>query len=303
MLDGMIGRKLGMMRVYDGNGVVHGVTVIELGPNRVTQVRTKERDGYEAVQLGFSGNRKRVNRPERGHLRRAGVEDTLTLLREFKAEDTSAYTAGQEITVAEFEAGQYINVTATSKGRGFQGGVKRWNFRGGPKTHGQSDRHRAPGSVGAGTTPGRTWRGQKMAGHMGAEQKTVLNLLVVLADLERGLLFVEGSVPGPKSAIVTVTRGRKPALTNFNPPVLPAAEALDDLEPVAVEAEEEEAIEAVETAEPTVDEALADAEASTSETEAPEATSESEPTDAEAPEAEPAEGDATENDAEQEASR
>ena len=281
MLDGMIGRKLGMMRLYDGGGRVHGVTVIELGPNHVTQVRTREHDGYEAVQLGFTGNRKRLNRPERGHLRRANVDAPLSMLKEFKTEDISGYVTGQEITVAEFEAGQYVNVTATSKGRGFQGGVKRWNFRGGPKTHGQSDRHRAPGSVGAGTTPGRTWRGQKMAGHMGAEQKTVLNLLVVLADLERGLLFVEGSVPGPRSGIVTVTRGRKPALAGFDPPVLPSnGVAVDE-----VEADDETVEETVETP---VAEAQAEAEATTeaeTTTEAPEAP-ESPEAEAEAPAAE-----------------
>jgi large subunit ribosomal protein L3 len=263
MLDGMIGRKLGMMRLYDGSGRVHGVTVIELGPNRVTQVRTKERDGYEAVQLGFTGRRKRLNRPERGHLRKSNTDAVLSVLKEFKAEDASTYTAGQEVTVAEFEAGQYVNVTATSKGKGFAGGVKRWNFAGGPKTHGQSDRHRAPGSVGAGTTPGRTWRGQKMAGHMGAEQKTVLNLLVVLADLDRNLLFVEGSVPGPKTGTVTVTRGRKPALPSFDPPVLPVADsALEELEePEAdeVEADEVEVVEAA--AEAPVDEVPSDVEA------------------------------------------
>jgi large subunit ribosomal protein L3 len=279
MLDGMIGRKLGMMRLYDGSGRVHGVTVIELGPNRVTQVRTKEHDGYEAVQLGFTGNRKRLNRPERGHLRRANVDAPLSMLKEFRAEDISGYVTGQEITVSEFGAGQFVNVTATSKGKGFAGGVKRWNFRGGPKTHGQSDRHRAPGSVGAGTTPGRTWRGQKMAGHMGAEQKTVLNLLVVLADLERGLLFVEGSVPGPRRGIVTVTRGRKPALAGFDPPVLPSAgAALEELEETASDEVEDEAVE--ETAETAADEAPAEAEV--------------EAADAETEPAEPAESDESE---------
>ena len=287
MLDGMIGRKLGMMRLYDGSGRVHGVTVIELGPNRVTQVRTKEHDGYEAVQLGFSGNRKRLNRPERGHLRRANVDAPLSMLKEFKTEDISGFVTGQEITVAEFEAGQYVNVTATSKGKGFAGGVKRWNFRGGPKTHGQSDRHRAPGSVGAGTTPGKTWRGQKMAGHMGAEQKTVLNLLVVLADLERGLLFVEGSVPGPKSGIVTVTRGRKPALAGFNPPVLPSSGiAMEDLE----ESAEDEAAE--ESADEAVDASVAEA-SDEAEVEAPEAEAES------ADAAAAAEGDEEEKEASQ----
>lgn len=245
MLDGMIGRKVGMMSLYTGDGRLHTCTVIELGPNHVTQVRTRDRDGYEAVQLGFSGARKRVNRPERGHLRKAGVDAVLTRLKEFEADDTASYSVGQAITVAEFTPGEYVNVTGTSKGRGFAGGVKRWHFRGGPKTHGQSDRHRAPGSVGAGTTPGRTWKGQKMAGHMGHEQRTVLNLLVVATDLRRNLLFVEGSAPGATDALLTVTRGRKKALSAFEPPVLggpePEAEVEERNETVIAEASADEA--------------------------------------------------------------
>jgi len=246
MVNGMLGRKIGMMRLYDGAGRVRAVTVIEVGPNRVTQVRTTERDGYEAVQLGFTGTRKRVNRPERGHLRRAGIEDTLTVLREFPTEGES-YTAGQAITVDAFTPGEYVNVAGVSKGRGWAGGVKRWHFRGGPKTHGQSDRHRAPGSVGAGTTPGKVWKGQKMAGHMGARDVTVMNVLVVLTDPVRNLIFVEGSVPGAVDRVVSVTRGRRAALKNFAPPVLPTAD-IEVEEPVAV-AEEAPAAEA----EPTTD--------------------------------------------------
>lgn len=230
----MLGRKIGMMRLYDGAGRVRAVTVIEVGPNRVTQVRTTERDGYEAVQLGFTGARKRVNRPERGHLRRAGIEETLTELREFPTEGES-YTAGQTITVDAFTPGEYVNVAGVSKGRGWAGGVKRWHFRGGPKTHGQSDRHRAPGSVGSGTTPGKVWKGQKMAGHMGDEVVTVLNCLVVATDPERNLLFVQGSVPGPRTSIVSVRNARRPALKAYVPPVFPTAEveaAIDEAEPV-----------------------------------------------------------------------
>ncbi len=214
---GMIGRKLGMMRLYDGAGRARAVTVIELGPNRVTQLRTAERDGYEAVQVGFPGNRKRVNRPERGHLRKAGVDQPFSVLREFPL-DGESYERGQALTVEAFSPGEYVTVSGVSKGRGFAGGVKRWNFRGGPKTHGQSDRHRAPGSVGAGTTPGKVWKGQKMAGHMGHEAKTMLNLLVVLTDPARNLLFVQGSVPGADEGIVTVERGRKPVLKDYTPP-------------------------------------------------------------------------------------
>lgn len=273
MLAGMIGRKLGMMNLYDGGGRRRACTVIELGPNRVTQIRSPERDGYEAVQLGFTGARKRNNRPERGHLTRAGVDDTLTRLREFKASDTSEYQVGQTITVDQFEPGQYVNVTGVSKGRGFQGGVKRWNFRGGPKTHGQSDRHRAPGSVGAGTTPGKTWRGQKMAGHMGAQQKTVLNVLVVAVDPSRNLIFVEGSAPGPRDGLLTVTHGRRSALADFLPAEVPGAGGAPEPEPDVVEEAEPEVVEATAEAEEAPAEAAAE--------EAPEASTEDAPAEAE----------------------
>ena len=216
----MLGRKIGMMRLYDGAGRARAVTVIRLGPNRVTQVRSEERDGYAAVQIGFAGDRKRLNRPARGHLRAAGGE-TLTLLREFPADDPAAHEAGDVLTAAQFEPGVYVNVRGTSKGRGFAGGVRRWGFRGGPRTHGQSDRHRAPGSIGAGTTPGKVWKGQKMAGHMGARAVSVLNLLVVATDEARGLIFVEGSAPGPPRGIVEVTPGRKPPLGGYEPPYIP----------------------------------------------------------------------------------
>jgi len=243
MLAGMIGRKLGMMNLYDGGGRRRACTVIELGPNRVTQIRSPERDGYEAVQLGFTGARKRNNRPERGHLGRAGIEEPLTRLREFTATEISDYQLGQTITVDQFEAGQYVNVTGVSKGRGFAGAVKRWHFAGGPKTHGQSDRHRAPGSVGAGTTPGKTWRGQKMAGHMGAEQKTVLNVLVVAVDPSRNLIFVEGSAPGPRDGLLTVTHARRSALAEYQPPELPGAAAEPEPEPEIEATPEPEVVE------------------------------------------------------------
>ncbi len=220
MIRGMLGRKLGMMRLYDGAGRARAVTVIRLGPNRVTQVRSEERDGYAAVQIGFAGDRKRLNRPARGHLRAAGGE-TLTLLREFPADDPAAHEAGDVLAAAQFEPGVHVNVRGTSKGRGFAGGVRRWGFRGGPRTHGQSDRHRAPGSIGAGTTPGKVWKGQKMAGHMGARAVSVLNLLVVATDEARGLIFVEGSAPGPPRGIVEVTPGRKPPLGGYEPPAIP----------------------------------------------------------------------------------
>ena len=264
MAVGMVGRKVGMMRLYDGAGRVRAVTAIELGPNRVTQLRTADRDGYEAVQLGYRGDRKRLTRPARGHLRGAGIDEVLSALREFRLAGAEAeFSLGEELRVDRFTPGEFVDVNATSKGRGFAGGVKRWNFRGGPKTHGQSDRHRAPGSIGAGTSPGRVWKGQKMAGHMGSERKTVRNLLVVLTDASRNLLFVEGSVPGPKSTIVVVTPGRRSALAGFQPPApfavaeeLAAPPEAEEVAPQAVDEtpaaalEQADAEETVQPAEP-----------------------------------------------------
>jgi large subunit ribosomal protein L3 len=228
MTTGMIGRKLGMMRLFDGAGRVRGVTVIELGPNFVTQLRTPDRDGYSAVQLGFSGRRKRLTQAQRGHLRASGMERAvLSALKEYRVEETSGFALGQELTCGQFEPGSYVDLTATSKGRGWAGGVKRWNFHGGPKTHGQSDRHRAPGSLGAGTTPGRVYKGQHMAGHMGDVTVTVLNVLVVASDPARNLLFVQGSVPGPRTGLVSVQTARRPALTAYAPPLLPSAAEVD----------------------------------------------------------------------------
>lgn len=246
MTVGLIGRKVGMMRLYDGSGRSRGVSVIEFAPNYVTQLRTEDRDGYTAVQIGARGRRKRVNRPMRGHLRTAGLEnEVITAIEEFRVDDTEAYSTGQALTVEQFEPGAFVNVTGVTKGRGFAGVVRRWNFAGGPKTHGQSDRHRAPGSIGAGTSPGKVWKGQKMGGHMGMRRKTSMNLLVVQSDPIRNLLFVEGSVPGPNGATVTVVAGRRTALVDYDPPVLPAVE--DEIEPPTVE--DAAALEAVEQAE------------------------------------------------------
>ena len=242
MPTGMIGRKLGMMRLYDGAGRVHGVTVIELGPNYVTQLRTPDRDGYSAVQLGFSGRRKRLTNAQRGHLRTSGMErEVLSALKEYRVEDTSGYALGQKLDCGQFTPGTFVDLTATSKGKGWAGGVKRWNFRGGPKTHGQSDRHRAPGSLGAGTTPGRVYKGQKMAGHMGDVTTTELNVLVVACDPERNLLFVDGSVPGPRTGLVSVRDGRRPPLKSYTPPVLPSDAQVEEVEAETMAAAEAEA--------------------------------------------------------------
>jgi large subunit ribosomal protein L3 len=207
MIKGMVGRKLGMTQVFDESGVVHPVTVIECGPNIVTQVRTQAKDGYEAIQLGF-GVDKRLNKPERGHLKPSGYEN-LRWLREVKADDVASFEVGQEIKVDTFAIGELVDVTGTSKGRGFQGGVKRHGFHGGPKTHGQSDRHRAPGSIGSSATPGRVFKGMRMAGHMGDERVTVQNLKVLRVDPERNLLLIQGSVPGHNKSLVLIRRAVK----------------------------------------------------------------------------------------------
>ena len=206
MIKGMIGRKLGMTQVFDERGVVHPVTVVETGPCVVTQVRTAEKDGYEAVQLGF-GISKRLNKPEQGHVRASGFMSKS--LREVKADDVSAFQIGQVIKADTFAVGELVDVTGTSKGRGFQGGVKRHGFHGGPKTHGQSDRLRAPGSIGSSATPGRVFKGMKMAGHMGHERVTVQNLRVLRVDPDRNLLLIQGSVPGPNKGEVLIRRAIK----------------------------------------------------------------------------------------------
>lgn len=206
MIRGMVGRKLGMTQVFDDAGVVHPVTVIECGPNVITQIRTNEKDGYEAVQLGF-GIDKRLNKPDQGHRKASGfMSETL---REVKADTLDGLEVGQQIKVDAFSAGELVDVTGTSKGRGFQGGMKRHGFRGQQKTHGQSDRWRAPGSIGASATPGRVYKGTRMAGHHGHERVTVQNLEVIRVDTERNLLLVQGSVPGPNKGIVLIRRAVK----------------------------------------------------------------------------------------------
>ncbi len=205
MPTGLLGRKIGMTQVFDEGGRVVPVTVIEAGPCWVTQVKTAESDGYNAVQVGFEESRK-VNSPERGHLAKAGTP-MLRHLREWRVDDPAAFRVGQRLDVTIFAPGEKVNVIGTSKGKGFQGVVKRHGFAGGPKTHGQSDRLRAPGSIGSGTTPGRVMKGLRMAGRMGGDRITVKNLQVVRADAARNLLLVKGAVPGPREALVAVSKG------------------------------------------------------------------------------------------------
>ena len=196
----LIGKKIGMTQVFTEDGIVETVTAIEAGPCMVTQIKTRDKDGYSAVQLGF-GEVKRLNAPERGHLKKLGL---FKHLREFRAKDTTDVELGNKLDVSVFQPGDLVDIVGISKGRGFAGTVKRHHFGGGPKTHGQSDRHRAPGSVGAGTTPGRVLKGQKMAGHMGNQRVTVKNLRVIRTDVDRNLLLVKGAVPGARHGIVEI---------------------------------------------------------------------------------------------------
>ena len=201
MIQGLIGKKIGMtQRFQDGGEVV--VTAIEVGPCFVTQVKTEAKDGYNAVQLGF-GESKRLNSAEKGHLKNIGQ---LGHLREVAVDDVATVQVGQKFDVDIFKAGDIIDVIGTSKGKGFAGGVKRYHFAGGQKTHGQSDRHRAPGSVGSTTTPGRVWKGQRMAGHMGHDRVTARNLKVVEVDLPRHVLWVRGAVPGHRKGMLLIRK-------------------------------------------------------------------------------------------------
>ena len=202
MLQGFLGKKIGMTQIFREDGIVVPVTVVEAGPCVVTQVKTKETDGYEAVQLGF-GDVKRRNKPESGHLKSSRLS---RYLREVATDDTSEYEVGQTIGVDIFEAGEKVDVIGTSKGRGFAGVMKRWNFRGGPQTHGQSDRARAPGSIGGGTTPGKVYKGLKMGGHMGNRRITVKGLEIIEIDTERNLLLVKGGIPGATNSLVQIRR-------------------------------------------------------------------------------------------------
>jgi large subunit ribosomal protein L3 len=208
MIEGLLGRKIGMTQVFSPAGEAIPVTVIELGPCVVTQIRDRDRDGYEAVQIGFGEVKpKSLTKPEQGHL--AGAGRLVRYLREFSTDTIDDHQVGQVLTVDLFEPGQIIDVTGTSKGRGFQGVVKRHGFGGGPKTHGQSDRWRAPGSIGAGTDPGRVWKGTRMAGRMGNRRVTVQNLEVVEVLPDKHLLLVRGSVPGAKNGLLMVRRAVK----------------------------------------------------------------------------------------------
>ncbi len=198
--EGILGRKLGMTQIFESDGKALPVTVIEAAPLTVVQVKTLENDGYEAVQVGV-GTRKRVNSPQKGHMKDLGQ---FRYLRELKVDNIAEWEAGKTVGVEMFEPGDVVDVSGPSKGRGFAGVMKRHGFHGGPKTHGQSDRARAAGSIGAGTSPGKVIKGMKMAGHMGTRQVTVKSLRVVRVDADKGILMVRGAIPGNEGALVKV---------------------------------------------------------------------------------------------------
>ena len=205
MIPGIIGKKLGMSQIFEDNGKVEAVTAIEAGPCTVIQVKTGKKEGYDAVQLGF-GEAKKLNSPQRGHLKELGQ---FRYLREFRVNNTEDIQVGDNVDASLFKAGDLIDITGISKSKGFAGVVKRHHFRGGPKTHGQSDRHRAPGSIGATTSPGRVFKGTRMAGHMGNDRVTARHLEVFEADPERNLLLVKGAVPGVKNGFLLIRKSSK----------------------------------------------------------------------------------------------
>ena len=207
MTEGIIGKKLGMTQVFGEGGKAEAITAIEAGPCTVTQVKTGDNDGYSAVQLGFgevkktrAGKKEKAKEPK--HIK-------FKYVREFKFDETKAVEAGQKIDVSLFKAGDHVDIIGISKGKGFAGGVKRYHFKGGPKTHGQSDRHRAPGSVGQNTSPGRVFKGLRMAGHMGSRRVTASNLGILQADPARNLLLVKGAVPGTANGMVMIQKSIK----------------------------------------------------------------------------------------------
>ena len=208
MLKGLIGKKIGMTQIFDEAGAALPVTLIEAGPCYVTQVRLPEKEGYAAVQLGFQEAKpKRLSSGQLGHLKKNELQP-LRFLREFRIKDAE-YKVGDKLTVEVFVIGERVDVVGTSKGKGFAGVVKRYHFAGGPKTHGGSDRLRAPGSNSSTTTPGRVYKGSRRPGHLGHERVTAQSLKVVLVDAERNLLGVTGAVPGSKGGLVVVREARK----------------------------------------------------------------------------------------------
>ena len=208
MKKAILGRKVGMTQIFNENGKVVPVTVVEAGPCVVLQKKTTEKDGYEAIQVGFGEIREKlVNKPKKGHFNKAGVA-FKRYIREFKLENSSEYQVGQELTVDMFQVGEKVDITGTSKGKGFAGVIKRWNFSRGPMSHG-SKYHRGVGSMGASSDPSRTFKNKKMPGHMGNVKTTVLNLEVVKVMTEKNVILIKGGIPGPNKGLVIIRNSVK----------------------------------------------------------------------------------------------
>ncbi len=206
VMKGIIGKKLGMSQLFVETGEVLPVTVVEAGPCKVLQVKTAERDGYEAVQLGFGEKPERLtNKPLQGHFKKAKANPYRSL-KEFREFDAEYCEQGKEVKADIFKPGDKVKVTGRTKGKGFQGVIRRYNFHGGPKTHGQSDRLRSPGSIGQSADPSRVFKGLKMAGRTGGRITTTKNLVVVRVDADKNLLFIKGAIPGARNSIVTIRR-------------------------------------------------------------------------------------------------
>jgi len=216
MFPGIIGKKIGMTQLFQESGETVAVTAIQAGPSVVTQIKSRDKDGYDAIQVGFIENKvkqSQLSSPEMGHLR--GLEN-VRYLREFKTDDISSVKRGDKVDVGFLKHGDLVNITGLSKGKGFAGVVKRHHFAGGPKTHGQTDRHRAPGSIGATTFPGRVLKGKRMAGHMGNRSVTARKLEVIQADPERNLLLVKGAVPGANGGLLVIEKVKKGRSLQFD---------------------------------------------------------------------------------------
>jgi large subunit ribosomal protein L3 len=209
MVNGIIGRKVGMTQVFEDSGKAVPVTVIQAGPCPIVQLKTQEKDGYQAVQLGFGEQKEnRMNNPKRGHFAKAGV-DPAFVLREFRVQSLEDVSVGSIVNASVFSEGELVDVTGTSKGRGFSGVVRRWKFAGGKKTHGGEQDLRRPGSIGASATPSRVFKGKRMPGRYGAKRHTTQNLPVIQADPERNLLVVKGAVPGPPNGLLLIRKASK----------------------------------------------------------------------------------------------
>jgi len=201
---GIIGRKVGMTQVFQDDGTMIAVSVVAIEPKTITRLRTSDRDGYTALQLG-TDNARKLSKPETGQFKTLAKGTLPATVNEFRLDNIDAYEVGQKFDVTMFAPGELVDVTGVSKGKGFSGHIKRHHFKRGPKTHG-SDHHRAPGSIGPGTTPGRVYKGMRMAGHMGDERTTIKKLRVVRTDAERNLLLVKGTLPGARNAVIYVKK-------------------------------------------------------------------------------------------------